>query len=113
MDSLIKKLINKPDKTYESLGDKVGVRIVIRYVSEIDGVMSLVAELFACSGRENKLSELGPDKVGYLTPTSIYDQKTAIRSPSTLVRRSTARNSRFGPWRSICGPIWRTTLYQE
>ena len=67
MDSLIKKLINKPDKTYESLGDKVGVRIVIRYVSEIDGVMSLVAELFACSGRENKLSELGPDKVGYLS----------------------------------------------
>jgi putative GTP pyrophosphokinase len=67
MDSLIKKLINKPDKTYESLGDKVGVRVVIRYVSEIDGVMALVSELFACSGRENKLSELGPDRVGYLS----------------------------------------------
>jgi ppGpp synthetase/RelA/SpoT-type nucleotidyltranferase len=67
MDSLIKKLMNKPDKTYESLGDKVGVRIVVRYVSEIEGVMTLVGELFACSGRENKLSKLGPDKVGYLS----------------------------------------------
>jgi len=67
MDSLIKKLINKPDKTYESLGDKVGVRVVVRYVSEIEGVMTLVSDLFACSGRENKLSNLGPDKVGYLS----------------------------------------------
>src|ERR1700733_1217812 len=54
VDSLIKKLINKPDKTYESLGDKVGVRVVVRYVSEIEPVMMLVTELFACSGRENK-----------------------------------------------------------
>ena len=54
MDSLIKKLINKhTDKTYESLGDKVGVRIVIRYVSEIDErckIWSLSS--FACSGRK-------------------------------------------------------------
>jgi putative GTP pyrophosphokinase len=67
VDSLIKKLINKPDKTYESLGDKVGIRVVVRYVSEIEPVMALVTELFACSGRENKLSALGPDKVGYLS----------------------------------------------
>jgi putative GTP pyrophosphokinase len=67
IDSLIKKLINKPEHTYESLGDKVGLRIIVRYVSEIETVMALAEELFACRDRENKLSKLGPDKVGYLS----------------------------------------------
>jgi putative GTP pyrophosphokinase len=67
IDSLIKKLINKPNHTYDSLGDKVGVRVIVRYVREVESAMQIAHELFTCAGRENKLTTLGPDKVGYLS----------------------------------------------
>jgi putative GTP pyrophosphokinase len=67
VDSLLKKLISKPWHTYQTLGDKVGVRVIVRYVREVEIAMELAHELFVCQGRENKISALGPDKVGYLS----------------------------------------------
>jgi ppGpp synthetase/RelA/SpoT-type nucleotidyltranferase len=48
MDSLIRKLIKKPDHTYESLGDKCGVRIIVRYKSEIEAILKLAQSAFHC-----------------------------------------------------------------
>jgi ppGpp synthetase/RelA/SpoT-type nucleotidyltranferase len=67
VDSLIRKLIKKPSKTYESLGDKAGVRIVLRYKDEIQPAIAIANKLFDCSEPDDKVESLGPEKVGYLS----------------------------------------------
>ena len=65
MDSLVKKLIRKPEHSYESLGDKVGLRVVVRYRPDVEGVLAILDGAFECSGLEDTAGRLGTEKVGY------------------------------------------------
>lgn len=65
IDSLLKKLIRKPIYTYESLPDKVGLRIVVRYRTDIPRVLDLVKASFDCGDPDDKAERLGEDRVGY------------------------------------------------
>jgi putative GTP pyrophosphokinase len=67
VDSLIRKLILKTHYTYESLGDKCGARVIVRYKSEIEPVLQMAKGLFECGVPENKVDLLPHDKVGYLS----------------------------------------------
>src|SRR5438067_1577602 len=49
IDSLMKKLILKPEHTYESLGDKVGIRAVVRYQREVDEIVASLPSVCGCS----------------------------------------------------------------
>lgn len=67
MDSLIRKLIRKPEHTYDSLGDKVGVRVAVRYKDEVDPVLRIAERVFDLLNVENTADRLRPDTVGYLS----------------------------------------------
>lgn len=67
LDSLIKKLIRKPLHSYDSLPDKAGVRVIVRYKSEIDPVLELAKHIFDRGEPENKLDRLEPNTFGYLS----------------------------------------------
>jgi len=67
IESLIRKLIRKPGHTYETLGDKVGVRVIVRYKDEIDLVLTIARRVFDLSEVENTADRLKPDRVGYLS----------------------------------------------
>jgi len=62
--SLVKKLL-KGRHTYESLPDKLGVRCVVRYFSEVERVITISKGVFTCSDPDRKLIELAEDRVGY------------------------------------------------
>ena len=62
--SLIKKLL-KGRHTYDSLPDKLGVRCIVRYFSEIERVIAISKEEFTCSDPDRKQIELAEDRVGY------------------------------------------------
>ena len=62
LDSLLKKLLRKSDHTYESLSDKVGVRIIS---NEAEMACSAVRERFRCLNEEDKSVGLGDDRLGY------------------------------------------------
>src|SRR5260370_41326845 len=63
---LVKKLL-KGKYGYDNLPDKVGVRCMLRYVSDLDPVISIVRELFDCSEPDNKLEALAEDRIGYIS----------------------------------------------
>jgi len=65
VDSLIRKLITKPEHTYDSLGDKVGIRVIVRYRDEIDAILGIARETLDLSNVENTTDRLRPDVVGY------------------------------------------------
>lgn len=65
IDSLLKKLIRKPEYSYESLPDKVGLRVVVRYRSDLDKVIAVVVTDLICGDKDDKALELGEDRVGY------------------------------------------------
>jgi ppGpp synthetase/RelA/SpoT-type nucleotidyltranferase len=67
LDSLIRKLIKKPHYTYDTLGDKCGVRIVFRYKSDVDIGVAVAQGLFDCGAVEHKVHGLGDSTVGYLS----------------------------------------------
>lgn len=67
IDNLIKKLIRKPQYSYESLGDKVGIRAVVRYRQEVRRVVAIAQNLFACGAPEDTSERLADDQVGYLS----------------------------------------------
>lgn len=67
VDSLIKKLILQPDKTYVQLGDKLGARVVVKRLSDVSVVCDEVAREFDCGEFENKADKLADDRVGYLS----------------------------------------------
>ena len=62
--SLVKKLL-KGKHTYDTLPDKVGARCVVRYLSDLDPVISVARDLFDCSALDSKLTELAEHRVGY------------------------------------------------
>jgi ppGpp synthetase/RelA/SpoT-type nucleotidyltranferase len=65
IDSLVKKLWRKPAHTFETLPDKVGSRIVIRYRSDIQRAVGAVSAHFDMKEPDDKLKGLGTEKVGY------------------------------------------------
>jgi putative GTP pyrophosphokinase len=65
--SLIKKLLKKPTHTYDSLSDKVGARCVIRYRDDLEKVVGVAQQLFACGPVDSKAASLGADQIGYLS----------------------------------------------
>lgn len=67
LDSLVKKLLLKPEHTYDSLPDKVGVRVIFKYRSDGARVQSLVSEQFDHDSPDDKAERQGIDKVGYLS----------------------------------------------
>jgi len=67
IDSLVKKLLTKQHHTFESLPDKVGARVIIRYRADVDKVVEKVRTLFDSKEPENKEDLLGIDRVGYLS----------------------------------------------
>lgn len=67
IDSILKKLLTKKHHTYDTLPDLVGVRVVVRYRSEVQQVIKAVEELFACGGLDDKSARLAEDGVGYLS----------------------------------------------
>lgn len=62
--SLIKKLL-KGKYTYNNLPDRVGVRCVVRYLSEAEAVVTLACQLFDCSQVDRKIEKLEESRVGY------------------------------------------------
>lgn len=66
IDSLVRKLVKKSHHSYESLSDKAGVRVIVRYKSELDIVGGIAAALFQCSEPDNKVDAMQPNQVGYL-----------------------------------------------
>jgi ppGpp synthetase/RelA/SpoT-type nucleotidyltranferase len=67
IDSLVKKLLTKRGHTFETLPDKVGVRVIIRYRGDVAKVIGKVRTLFDSDEPENKEQKLGTDRVGYLS----------------------------------------------
>jgi ppGpp synthetase/RelA/SpoT-type nucleotidyltranferase len=67
VDSLVKKLLTKRNYTFDTLPDKVGVRVIIRYRSDVEKVIAKVRKLFDSDEPENKEQTLGTDRVGYLS----------------------------------------------
>ena len=67
IDSLVKKLLTKQHHTFESLPDKVGARVIIRYRTDVDQVIKRVRTLFDSNEPEDKERLLGIDRVGYLS----------------------------------------------
>jgi ppGpp synthetase/RelA/SpoT-type nucleotidyltranferase len=67
LHSLIKKLIKKPSHSYETVSDKAGVRCIVRYLSDLEAVVSLAGQIFKCGPVDRKAEGLGPDRLGYLS----------------------------------------------
>jgi (p)ppGpp synthase/HD superfamily hydrolase len=63
IDSLLKKLIKKSKHTYDSLPDKVGVRVMVRFRSEVDQVVSVLQTALRCGKYDTKFLET--NEVGY------------------------------------------------
>jgi len=62
LDSLLKKLIRKPEHTYDSLSDKIGIRVI---TSETSGAAAVIRDRFVCLAEEDKSAGLGIDRLGY------------------------------------------------
>ena len=67
IDSLVKKLLLKPKHSYNSLPDKVGVRIVIKFLADEPKVQALLSQYFDHDPPDNKARDRGEKEVGYLS----------------------------------------------
>jgi putative GTP pyrophosphokinase len=67
VESLVKKLLTKQRHTFESLPDKVGARVILRYREDIDKVIERVRAILDSREPEDKEKLLGTDRVGYLS----------------------------------------------
>ncbi len=65
IDSLIKKLIKKPQHRYETIPDKVGVRVVVRYRSDLDVIIPIVQNALHCGPIDRKSPST--ESLGYLS----------------------------------------------
>lgn len=78
VDSLVKKLLTKhPKYTFDTLPDKVGARVVLRYRSDVSKVVEQIRTLFDSDEPEDKLVTKGVNWVGYL---SIHIDHVRLRS---------------------------------
>src|ERR1041384_97601 len=64
VDSLIKKLIVKK-KEYHEIYDKAGVRVIVRFHSELEDVCAILATVFHPIKRENTSERYGTSGFGY------------------------------------------------
>lgn len=62
---LVKKLIAKSHLNYDTMPDKVGARIIVRYRSELTILLDLVRENFSVDTVEDTSARLSVDRVGY------------------------------------------------
>ncbi len=65
VDSILKKLILKPEKTYESMTDKAGIRVVVRFTDKLDIVGSFIEQRFPEHKKDDKRYSMKTDQVGY------------------------------------------------
>lgn len=65
LDSLLKKLILKPHKTYETLTDKAGIRVIVKFTQELDVVGRFIEGRFNNHKKDDKRAALKNDQVGY------------------------------------------------
>jgi ppGpp synthetase/RelA/SpoT-type nucleotidyltranferase len=63
--SLVKKLLAKPHLNYQNMPDKVGARVVVRYLHETSGVLELIGKHFTIGKIDDTSSRLNVDRVGY------------------------------------------------
>jgi ppGpp synthetase/RelA/SpoT-type nucleotidyltranferase len=88
VDSLVKKLLLKPDHTYDSLPDKVGARVIFKYRSDRARVQNLMSVLFDHNPPDDKAVDRGFKEVGYLsvhldrTRLKVSDEQAVEFSPS-------------------------------
>jgi len=61
-----KAMLGGYDNPLEDIGDQVGVRVTVSYLSDVDRAEQIVRELFDVIRVEDKLDALDFDKVGYL-----------------------------------------------
>ena len=66
IDSIVKKMMRK-DKRYDEILDKVGVRVVVSFKSQLSEVDSLICKTFGgeIQKRENMSEKLGKTEFGY------------------------------------------------
>jgi ppGpp synthetase/RelA/SpoT-type nucleotidyltranferase len=64
-DSLLKKLLLRKDLTYEGMSDKAGMRVVVRYRSEIAEVESALSPIFDIVKRDDKTADVEADRFRY------------------------------------------------
>ena len=101
IDSLIKKLVRKSHHTYETLGDKVGARVVVRHRREVEEIVQLLDQVLVCSEADDKSDLLGDDRVGY--------QSVHVEA---RLRDSDPEANRFAPNR-YCAELQIRTLAQH
>ena len=65
VDSLVRKLWLKKHHTYESLPDKLGVRIIVRYQHETETIITALRTRLDCQDVDAKAETLDPNQVGY------------------------------------------------
>jgi ppGpp synthetase/RelA/SpoT-type nucleotidyltranferase len=69
IDSIVKKFIKAQREgkglTLESMTDKLGMRVVVRFPREVDAVVEKVPDLFIVKKIEKKSEKLEPDQFGY------------------------------------------------
>jgi len=65
IDSLLKKLILKPNKTYETLTDKAGVRVIVKFTEDLEVVGQFIEQRFNNYKKDDKRANLKIDQVGY------------------------------------------------
>jgi ppGpp synthetase/RelA/SpoT-type nucleotidyltranferase len=64
-DSLLKKLLLRKDVTYEGMSDKAGMRVVVRYRSEITEVEKALSPVFQIVKRDDKTADIEADRFRY------------------------------------------------
>ena len=65
LDSLLKKLLRRPDLVYNTVTDKAGVRIVVRFLEDLDAAVATLKRHVAVLKEESVTARLGDDKFGY------------------------------------------------
>jgi len=63
IDSLVKKLLKKRRHSYNSLPDKVGARVILRFRADIQPALELIRKALVCKNEDPK--DLGVERVGY------------------------------------------------
>ena len=63
VDSLLRKLLRNPGLEYEKLGDRAGIRVVVRFREEVAEVTALIESAFRVV--KKKEFALRPDQTGY------------------------------------------------
>ncbi len=82
VDSLVKKLLLKAGHTYDSLPDKVGLRVVYKFRSDCQRIIAAVSENFDHDPPDDKAKDRGTSDVGYL---SIHLDNARLRAGDTSI----------------------------